>query len=335
MRLRSPYWLFVVLILALAGLQYRLWVGDGSLAQVRDLQKQIADQHGENERLLERNRILEAEVAELKKGTETVEERARHELGMVKDGETSTSSPSELTTLLPMTTSDLPAFWTVIPAAGVGSRMRADRPKQYLDLAGRTVIERTLDCFLEHPMLRGLVVCLAEDDPYWPGLDCAASRHVQRAAGGAERAGSVLNGLLRLLELGAQADDWVLVHDAARPNLTRGDLDRLLEELAEDPVGGLLAVPARDTLKRSDRDGRVSETIDRSVVWLAYTPQMFRLGALHRALADALVAGVAITDEASAMEWAGYAPKLVEGRADNLKITTPEDLLRLQRSFPH
>ncbi|MBV6244929.1 2-C-methyl-D-erythritol 4-phosphate cytidylyltransferase, partial [Pseudomonas aeruginosa] len=113
------------------------------------------------------------------------------------------------------------------------------------------------------------------------------------------------------------------------------DLDRLLEELAEDPVGGLLAVPARDTLKRADRDGRVSETIDRSVVWLAYTPQMFRLGALHRALADALVAGVAITDEASAMEWAGYAPKLVEGRADNLKITTPEDLLRLQRSFPH
>lgn len=102
---------------------------------------------------------------------------------MVKDGETSTSSPSELTTLLPMTTSDLPAFWTVIPAAGVGSRMRADRPKQYLDLAGRTVIERTLDCFLEHPMLRGVVVCLAEDDPYWPGLDCAASRHVQRAAG--------------------------------------------------------------------------------------------------------------------------------------------------------
>ncbi len=138
-----------------------------------------------------------------------------------------------------MTTSDLPAFWTVIPAAGVGSRMRADRPKQYLDLAGRTVIERTLDCFLEHPMLRGLVVCLAEDDPYWPGLDCAASRHVQRAAGGAERAGSVLNGLLRLLELGAQADDWVLVHDAARPNLTRGDLDRLLEELAEDPAGAL------------------------------------------------------------------------------------------------
>ncbi len=232
-----------------------------------------------------------------------------------------------------MTTSDLPAFWTVIPAAGVGSRMRADRPKQYLDLAGRTVIERTLDCFLEHPMLRGLVVCLAEDDPCWPTLPSASNELIQCAAGGRERADSVFNGLLRLTELGAQADDWVLVHDAARPNLARSDLDRLLEELAGDPVGGLLAVPARDTFKRVGGDGRVSETIDRSVVWLAYTPQMFRLGALHRALADALVAGVAITDEASAMEWAGYAPTLVEGRADNMKITTPEDLQRLQRSF--
>ena len=188
MRLRSPYWLFVVLILALAGLQYRLWVGDGSLAQVRDLQKQIAE-HGENERLLERNRILEAEVAELKKGTETVEGVRGTSSAWSGRRNPLPGSPSELTTLLPMTTSDLPAFWTVIPAAGVGSRMRADRPKQYLDLAGRTVIERTLDCFLEHPMLRGLVVCLAEDDPYWPGLDCAASRHVQRAAGRRARLG--------------------------------------------------------------------------------------------------------------------------------------------------
>ncbi|MNP11552.1 2-C-methyl-D-erythritol 4-phosphate cytidylyltransferase [compost metagenome] len=133
--------------------------------------------------------------------------------------------------------------------------------------------------------------------------------------------------------MGAASDDWVLVHDAARPNLSRSDLDHLLGELDDDPVGGLLAVPARDTLKRADSDGRVSETIDRSVVWLAYTPQMFRLGALHRALADALVAGVAITDEASAMEWAGQAPRLVEGRADNIKVTTPEDLQRLQRNF--
>ncbi|AGI23410.1 2-C-methyl-D-erythritol 4-phosphate cytidylyltransferase [Pseudomonas sp. ATCC 13867] len=226
-----------------------------------------------------------------------------------------------------------PAFWAVIPAAGIGSRMRADRPKQYLDLAGRSILERTLDCFLGHPRLKGLVVCLAADDPWWPTSPSASNELIQRADGGRERADSVLNGLLRLTELGAGSDDWVLVHDAARPNLARADLDRLLGELEFDAVGGLLGVPARDTLKRVGADGRVVETIDRSVVWQAYTPQMFRLGALHRALADALVADAAITDEASAMEWAGYAPRMVEGRADNIKVTTPEDLQRLQRNF--
>lgn len=225
-----------------------------------------------------------------------------------------------------MTDLKLPAFWAVIPAAGVGSRMRADRPKQYLTLAGRSILEHTLECFLDHPHLLGLVLSLAADDPYWPQLPCAQDPRIQRANGGAERVDSVFNALLRLEELGAQADDWVLVHDAARPNLARADLDNLLGALANDPVGGLLAVPARDTLKRAGEDGRVRETIDRSVVWQAYTPQMFRLGALQHALADAQVAGVAVTDEASAIEWAGQAPRLIEGRADNLKITRPEDL---------
>ncbi|MBB2494627.1 2-C-methyl-D-erythritol 4-phosphate cytidylyltransferase [Aquipseudomonas ullengensis] len=225
-----------------------------------------------------------------------------------------------------MTRAVLPAFWVVIPAAGVGSRMRADRPKQYLQLAGRTILEHTLDCFLDHPQLKGLVLCLSVGDPYWPELPGASDPRIQRADGGNERADSVLSGLLRLLELGAQEDDWVLVHDAARPNLSRHDLDQLLLELADDPVGGLLAVPARDTLKRAGADGRVAETVDRSQIWQAYTPQMFHFAALHRALADALVAGVAVTDEASALEWAGLAPRLVEGRADNLKITRPEDL---------
>jgi 2-C-methyl-D-erythritol 4-phosphate cytidylyltransferase len=228
-----------------------------------------------------------------------------------------------------MTVTSLPPFWALIPAAGVGSRMRADRPKQYLELAGRTILEHTLACVLGHPQLRGLVVSLASDDPYWPTLACAADVRIQRADGGRERADSVLGGLRRLAELGAQEQDWVLVHDAARPNLSRGDLDRLLGELADDPVGGLLAVPARDTLKRAGADGRVQETVDRSPIWQAYTPQMFRLGQLHRALADALVSGVAITDEASAIEWAGYAPRLIEGRADNLKVTRPEDLQSL------
>ena len=128
---------------------------------------------------------------------------------------------------------------------------------------------------------------------------------------------------------GAQADDWVLVHDAARPLLQREDLDRLLTSLAADPVGGLLAVPARDTLKQVGADGRVLKTIDRSVIWHALTPQMFRLGLLQDALAAALQAQVAVTDESSAMEWAGFAPRLVEGLASNIKITRPEDLLLL------
>jgi 2-C-methyl-D-erythritol 4-phosphate cytidylyltransferase len=228
-----------------------------------------------------------------------------------------------------MNTPEFPPFWALIPAAGIGSRMCADRPKQYLQLADKTIIEHTLACFLGHPQLCGVVVSLAVDDPYWPTLACANDPRVQRADGGAERADSVLSGLLRLNELGAQEQDWVLVHDAARPNLARSDLNLLLCELADDPVGGLLAVPARDTLKRASADGRVQATVDRSTIWQAFTPQMFRLGELQRALADALVAGAAITDEASAIEWAGQAPRLIEGRADNLKVTRAEDLQSL------
>ncbi|SDV02913.1 2-C-methyl-D-erythritol 4-phosphate cytidylyltransferase [Pseudomonas mucidolens] len=226
----------------------------------------------------------------------------------------------------------LPAFWAVIPAAGVGARMAADRPKQYLQLGGRTILEHSLGCFLDHPALMGLVVSLAVDDPYWPNLAYANDPRITRVEGGDERSGSVLNALLHLHAQGASDDDWVLVHDAARPNLSRDDLDKLLSALADDPVGGLLAVPARDTLKRVDKHGRVVETVDRSLIWQAYTPQMFRLGALHRALADSLVADALITDEASAMEWAGQAPRLIEGRSDNIKVTRPEDLdwLRLR-----
>ena len=227
----------------------------------------------------------------------------------------------------------LPAFWAVIPAAGVGARMAADRPKQYLQLGGRTILEHSLDCFLDHPSLKGLVVSIAADDPFWPGLACARDPRIQRAAGGRERADSVLNALLLLHAQGAADGDWVLVHDAARPNLSRDDLDSLLLELADDPVGGLLAVPARDTLKRADANGRVEATVDRSTIWQAYTPQMFRLGALHRALADSLVADVAITDEASAIEWSGQAPRLIEGRSDNIKVTRPEDLEWLRQRW--
>lgn len=227
----------------------------------------------------------------------------------------------------------LPAFWAVLPAAGVGARMAADRPKQYLALGGKTLIEHALDCFLDHPQLKGVAVSLAEHDPYWPGLPYASDPRIQRAPGGRERADSVLNALLHLHAQGASDDDWVLVHDAARPNLARADLDKLLGELSDDPVGGLLAVPAKDTLKRVGADGRVAATVDRSTIWLAYTPQMFRLGALHRALAECQVADVVVTDEASAMEWAGQAPRLIEGRGDNIKVTRPEDLEWLRQRW--
>ena len=225
---------------------------------------------------------------------------------------------------------NIPKFWLVIPAAGIGSRMQAQCPKQYLTVAGQTILELTLACFLEHPSVQGIVVVLAEQDRWWSELDLATDTRIQIVLGGVERADSVLNGLLALECGGAQADDWVLVHDAARPLLEREDLDRLLTDLASDPVGGLLAIPARDTLKQINADGQIVKTIDRSVIWHALTPQMFRLGLLQRALADALQVGVAVTDESSAMEWAGYTPRVVEGQATNIKITRPEDLLFLQ-----
>ena len=151
-----------------------------------------------------------------------------------------------------------------MPAESVRTLLRADRPKQSLDLCGRSLLERSLDCFLDHPRLRGLAVSLAPEDPWWPTLPCATDARILRAPGGRERADSVLGGLLLLAEQGATDGDWVLVHDAARPNLRRDDLDRLLAELAQDPVGGLLGVPARDTLKRVERDGRGMETPDGS-----------------------------------------------------------------------
>lgn len=215
--------------------------------------------------------------------------------------------------------------WVVIPAAGVGARMQADRPKQYLPLRGKTVIEHTLACFTHHPAIAGIVVALSPDDPYWPELhiDSAVPLHV--AAGGQERCHSVLNAL-HLLAQHADASDWVLVHDAARPCLARTDIDKLCAELENDEVGGILAVPVRDTMKRADREGRISATEDRTTLWHALTPQMFRMGLLTQALEQALADGFIVTDEASAVEHVGLKPKLVEGCADNIKVTRPEDL---------
>ena len=219
----------------------------------------------------------------------------------------------------------LPALWAVLPAAGVGRRMGSALPKQYLDLAGQTVIDHTLGLFIIDERIRGVAVALGSEDAYWGETRYAAHPKVIRAPGGAERCHSVLNALAALDGL-ASDDDWVLVHDAARPCLRRADLDRLIESLAGDAVGGLLGIPVRDTMKREDGGGCVATTVDRASLWHAYTPQMFRLGLLRRALREALEANDLVTDDASAIERLGLAPRLIEGHADNIKITRAEDL---------
>jgi len=216
-------------------------------------------------------------------------------------------------------------LWAVIPAAGVGKRMEADRPKQYLELLGRSVIEHTLNRFLIRSDITGVFIALGVDDPWWSRLPVADHPRITRVAGGRERCHSVLNALEALLAGPGRADDRVLVHDAARPCLRSEDLDRLIDESATSENGGILAVPVRDTMKRSTDENTVVDTLDRSHLWHALTPQMFRLGRLHQVLDEALAAG-AVADEASAMEHAGYQPRLVRGHADNLKITLPEDL---------
>jgi len=211
-------------------------------------------------------------------------------------------------------------FCAVVPAAGRGRRMGGESPKQYLALCGRTVIEHALAALLAHPGLRRLVVVLAPDDRRFGRLEVARDPRVITAPGGAERADSVLAGLSALQD--EPAHTLVLVHDAVRPCVSSGELDRLLD--AADPVrGALLAVPVRDTLKRAGPDGRVRETVDREGLWQALTPQAFGLGALRTAL-EGDRAGV--TDEASAIERSGQAPRLVEGEAGNIKITRPADL---------
>ncbi len=213
----------------------------------------------------------------------------------------------------------------MIPAAGTGKRMNADRPKQYLPLAGKTVIEHTLDRFLCHHALSGIVVALDKDDCYWKALKIVNDTRLKTVVGGAERCHSVLNALADLRN-NAAPHDWVLVHDAARPCLTMEDLDLMLLSLTEDAVGGILAVPVKDTIKRGTTDLRIAETVDRKALWHALTPQMFRLGLLTEALSESLQDHYLVTDEASAVEHIGLKPRLVKGRADNIKITHPEDL---------
>ena len=215
--------------------------------------------------------------------------------------------------------------WVVVPAAGRGTRLGGDTPKQYLTLLGQPMIERTLRTVLSHPQISGVVVAIAHDDTYWPGWREFEAKPVVTCHGGGERSESVLSGLLALPAT-VNDDDWVLVHDAARPCLSALDLSRLLAVAQLDPVGAILAAPVTDTLKRTDADSHIIGTEPRNTLWRAFTPQCFRRGSLTRALESALRQGITVTDEAQAMERLGLKPRLVPGSEDNIKVTSAFDL---------
>lgn len=216
-------------------------------------------------------------------------------------------------------------FHVIVPAAGVGARMASAVPKQYLLLLGKPVLAHAIAACLQHPRISSVTVVLDAGDAYWPSAGISHSDKLRVLySGGATRADTVYNGLLAL-DAELYAEDWVLVHDAARPGLTITLLDRLLDSLQDDVVGGLLAIPVADTLKRADGAQRVLNTEPREHLWQAQTPQMFRYAILRQALAAVRLNGTP-TDEAQAVEALGYSPKLVAGELRNLKITYPQDL---------
>ncbi|MDO6825642.1 2-C-methyl-D-erythritol 4-phosphate cytidylyltransferase [Marinobacter sp. 1_MG-2023] len=220
-----------------------------------------------------------------------------------------------------------PRFWLIVPAAGIGQRMQAERPKQYLRINNRFILDLTLSRLLDSGLFAGCMVPLNSADHWWPDTEASTDDRIQTCTGGAERADSVLSAL-HALEEQVAAGDWVLVHDAARPCVYPADLENLVSTLVDHPVGGLLAAPVADTLKKAET-GPIPEvlgTVDRSQLWRALTPQMFRYQMLVEALEKALGEKQAVTDESSAMEFSGNMPVLVEGRSDNIKITVPADL---------
>jgi 2-C-methyl-D-erythritol 4-phosphate cytidylyltransferase len=219
------------------------------------------------------------------------------------------------------TTPEAPRYFALIPAAGVGARMGAARPKQYMHIAGKPMLRYTFDAFLSSELIAGTFVVVSEEDGFIDALAPAGVRVLR--CGGASRMESVRNALDALADQ-LRDDDWVLVHDAARPGLNAALIARLIDAVGEDPVGGLLALPVVDTVKRAGGVGKV-QTVSRDGLWLAQTPQMFRYRLLREALGAAADPD-AITDDASAVEALGHAPRLVEGHPCNLKVTLPTDI---------
>lgn len=221
--------------------------------------------------------------------------------------------------------STAPSYSAIVPAAGSGRRFGSSTPKQYLPLHGASVMEHTLRLLLSIKQLQRIVVVVSADDVRWRELSVFADPRIVTAIGGSERCHSVRNGLEKLAELNA-ATDWVLVHDVARPCCLRADIEKLMVHLQPHPVGGLLAVPASDTIKRVDAAHQIEETVDRAWLWQAQTPQLFRFHVLLDAMNHCLGLGMHVTDEAQAVEALGWQAQVVEGSRRNIKITRPEDL---------
>jgi 2-C-methyl-D-erythritol 4-phosphate cytidylyltransferase len=215
--------------------------------------------------------------------------------------------------------------WAIIPAAGVGRRIGSKIPKQYLEINGKAILEYSIELFSRHHYIEGIVVILADNDQDWENHAFSSNKNIITTIGGKERFHSVLNGLLAL-EQRLKEDDWVLVHDAARPCLETGDIDKLINSVSNHPTGGILATPVQDTMKRSGVDRVITGTVERDGLWHALTPQMFRYGKIREAIETAVENNIHITDEAQAMERMGESPLLVEGSVKNIKVTRPEDM---------
>ena len=219
----------------------------------------------------------------------------------------------------------VPAIWVVIANGGVGSRFGSTGPKQYALAAGKTIFEWSLGQFTQRADLKGIVIASHVNDPYLAEQSGLDDSRIVLVDGGSTRAHSVLNALKALQGRAAQ-NEWVLVHDVARPLVAQSDIDALIASCITYQEGGILASPVPDTLKRVDSDRRISATVIRECIWSAQTPQCFQFGVLLKAIEDAQSTGIKITDESSAMEIQGYPVRVVEGSRDNIKVTFPEDL---------
>ncbi len=217
-----------------------------------------------------------------------------------------------------------PSLYAVVPAAGIGTRMQADRPKQYLMLQGKTILEHTLQQLLRFSPIKKIILPVSQNDQFLSGVKSVQHEKIIQCEGGPERYVSVLNGLKALLIQGAKREDWVMVHDVARPCIRLQDLENLYKNA--DQQGVILGVQVRDTMKRTDASAQIIKTVERENLWHALTPQMAPLGILLDAIQKAIDDGVQVTDEASALEHCGYTPRMLAGHPSNIKVTHPDDL---------